>query len=532
MPILILILQIVILVAVVFLLVRKSPAPQQDPRLVQLADTLPAQLTRLDARNQAADEHMRTSFAQMRSDIATEAQRTRGASTADFTILRTEITSSIATLGQALKTDLNSFREDNVVSASNLRSEVVSNITQLGNTLTTELATFGEESAKSAEKLRNDVEQKMHTISQSFADFKNEIGAKHDTLQESLNNKLFELMGSNTTHQDKLRSAVEASLTKLNTDNTTELEKMRQTVDEKLQTTLHERLTQSFGQVTDQLNKVHTGLGEMTKLSDGVNDLSRIFTNVKSRGGFAEVFLDKLLEQVLAPGQYVHNANVRPGTQEVVEYAVRFPGTSGEVLLPIDAKFPREDWERLESAYESGVLEEIEAARKAFDAAIRTEGKRICTKYINEPVTTPYAIMFLPTESLYSEVLRRDGLQAELHQKCRVMVAGPTNLYALLTSFQLGFRMLNLQKKGDEVWKVLGSAQTEFGKFGVLMDKMDKQVSTVQNTIRDLGQRTRTINRTLRDVGEADRALPASQLIDFDQAAGITTFLAASGDDE
>jgi DNA recombination protein RmuC len=523
-----LVLQIVTLLAVVYLLVRKQPQAEQDPRFTQLPD----QLTRLDARNQAADEHMRNAFAQMRTDIAAEAQRTREASAADFIALRTEITSSIATLGQTLKIDLNSFREDNAASSSNLRSEVVGNITQLGSTLTTELATFGEDSAKSAERLRNDVEQKMRTISQSFADFKNEIGAKHDALQDSLNSKLFELMGSNTTHQDKLRSAVEASLTKLNTDNTTELEKMRQTVDEKLQTTLHERLTQSFGQVTDQLNKVHTGLGEMTKLSDGVNDLSRIFTNVKSRGGFAEVFLDKLLEQVLAPGQYVYNANVRPGTQEVVEYAVRFPGTSGEVLLPIDAKFPREDWERLESAYESGNLEEIEAARKSFDAAIRTEGKRICIKYINEPVTTPYAIMFLPTESLYSEVLRRDGLQAELHQKYRVMVAGPTNLYALLTSFQLGFRMLNLQKKGDEVWKVLGSAQTEFGKFGVLMDKMDKQVSTVQNTIRDLGQRTRTINRTLRDVGEADKALPTSQLIDFDQAAGITTFLAASSDEE
>ena len=212
---------------------------------------------------------------------------------------------------------------------------------------------------------------------------------------------------------------------------------MRATVDEKLQKTLHARLDQSFGLVSDQLSKVYAGLGEMNSLTTGVNDLNRIFSNVKSRGGFAEVQLGSLLEQVLAPGQFVRNANLRPGTQEVVEFAVKFPGAAGDVLLAIDAKFPREDWERLESAYERGVPAEIETARKAFDAAIRIEGKRICSKYINEPITTPYAIMFLPTEGLYAEVLRRDGLQAELHDKCRVMVAGPSNLYALLTSFQL-----------------------------------------------------------------------------------------------
>ena len=273
-------------------------------------------------------------------------------------------------------------------------------------------------------------------------------------------------------------------LNKLNQSNAAKLDEMRATVDEKLQQTLHSRLTESFGAVTDQLTKVHAGLGEMNTLTTGVNDLNRIFSNVKSRGGFAEVQLGKLLDQVLAPGQYVENANVRPGTQEVVEFAVRFPGTSGEVLLPIDAKFPREDWERLESAYESGVSAEVEVARKAFDAAIRVEGKRISSKYINEPVTTPYAIMFLPTEGLYAEVLRRDGLQADLHQNCRVMVAGPANLYALLTSFQLGFKMLNLQKKGDEVWKILAKTQTEFGKFEELMSKMDDQVSKVQKTIQ------------------------------------------------
>jgi DNA recombination protein RmuC len=308
---------------------------------------------------------------------------------------------------------------------------------------------------------------------------------------------------------------------------------MRETVDEKLSSTLQTRLTESFGQVTDQLNKVHSGLGEMTKLSDGVNDLSRIFTNVKSRGGFAEVQLGMLLEQMLAPNQYQRNARVKDGSLESVEFAVRFPGHNGETLLPIDAKFPREDFERLEAAYERGNPEEIAAAGKSFEQAIRTEGDRICSKYINPPRTTPHAIMFLPTEGLYAEVMRRDSLQAEVQSRCRVTIAGPSTLSAILTSFQMGFHMLAIQEKGDEVWKVLEGAKREFGTFETLMTKMESQVGTVQNTIQKLGVRTRAINRTLREVGETDKTLPGAQLIDFDQAAGITTFgLTAAGEDD
>jgi DNA recombination protein RmuC len=278
-------------------------------------------------------------------------------------------------------------------------------------------------------------------------------------------------------------------------------------VDEKLHATLHSRLTESFGQVTDQLNKVHTGLGEMSKLSEGVDDLSRIFTNVKSRGGFAEVQLGMLLEQMLAPSQFLRNAKVKPNTQEVVEFAVRFPGHTGETLLPIDAKFPREDWERLENAYTANDPELLAAAGKAFEAAIRTEGKRICDKYINPPLTTPHAIMFLPTEGLYAEVMRRDALQAEIQSKCQVTIAGPTTLSAILTSFQMGFHMLALQEKGDEVWRVLESAKTEFGKFGGLMDKVEGDVGKIQKTLGEVGVRTRAINRTLREV--SDTAKPA-----------------------
>jgi DNA recombination protein RmuC len=379
----------------------------------------------------------------------------------------------------------------------------------LGQGLAGELRIFREDNTAAAAALRGDVEQKMRVISQGFSEFKSETGMKHSALEESLNRKLIELMGSNALHQDKLRTSVEDRLTKLNEANTAKLEEMRATVDEKLQRTLHTRLTESFGQVTDQLNKVHTGLGEMSKLSEGVDGLSRIFTNVKSRGGFAEVQLGMLLRQMLAPGQFVENEVMRLGSMERVEYAVRFPTGAGERLMPIDAKFPKEDWERLESAYESNVPEEIARAGRNFESAIRTQAEKICAKYINPPRTTPYAIMFLPTEGLYAEVIRRETLQAEIQSNCHVTIAGPTTLSAILTSFQMGFHMLALQEKGDEVWKILEGAKAEFKTFETLMENMERQVGTVQNTIQKLGVRTRAINRTLREVSDPSVATNA-----------------------
>jgi DNA recombination protein RmuC len=463
--------QFVVLVAVVVLLLRKPAAPSLDPRFEQL----PEQLARL---------------------VADEARRTREDNAASAAGLRNEVIGSIATLGQSLKEDLKNFREDNTASA---------------------------------EKLRNDVEQKMRAISQGFSEFKAETGQKHSVLEESLNRKLIELMGSNGAHQDKLRASMEERLTKLDATNAAKLEEMRLTVDEKLHATLHSRLTESFGQVTDQLNKVHTGLGEMSKLSEGVDGLSRIFTNVKSRGGFAEVQLGMLLRQMLAPGQFVENEVMKLGSQERVEFAIRFPTNAGERLMPIDAKFPREPWERLEAAYAANVQEEIDRAGTKFENAIRMEAEKICAKYINPPRTTPYAIMFLPTEGLYAEVIQREALQAEIQSKCHVTIAGPTTLSAILTSFQMGFHMLALQEKGDEVWKILEGTKTEFKTFESLMISMEKQVGTVQNTIQKLGVRTRAINRTLREVSDPTTLFEAP--VDMEEfSPGLS--VAASVEDE
>jgi DNA recombination protein RmuC len=487
------VLEVLLLVAVILLLLRRRET-KEDPRLTALAAELSAKLAGLEARLGFVDEHLRSNIAQFRSESSAEAQASREAAERSAAALRSEVLGSVQALGTALREGLDSFRADN---------------------------------ARGSEALRLGVEAQLGGLTQRFMGFATDMAQQHGENRDALHRSLADLRTTQATEQEKLRESVQQRLELLRDSNEKKLEEMRNVVDEKLQKTLHSRLTESFGQVTDQLAKVHTGLGEMNTLSEGVSDLNRIFSNVKSRGGFAEVQLGKLLEQVLAPGQYVENAHVKQGTQEVVEFAVKFPGADGsDVLLPIDAKFPREDWERLESAYEEGDQPLIEQARRAFDSAIRTEGKRICSKYINEPVTTPYAIMFLPTEGLYAEVLRRDGLQAELHQHCRVMVAGPSNLYALLTSFQLGFRMLNLQKKGNEVWNVLARTQKEFKTFESLMDSMEKQVGTVQNTIQKLGVRARVINRTLRDVS-ANGSLPG----EGSAIAGILPLVAAEDDE-
>ncbi len=498
-------LELLTLLAVLVLLLRKPGATtQQDPRLAQLPDALLRHETRLDARLEAIDANLRAGLealnAALRNDLATQ------------------------------RNDLALHRADAASQAVALREEIDRSVRHLSTTLATGLDTFRTDNRAAAETLRLAVSNDLTAIGQRLSNFMTETTRDQIKARESLHDRLAALTADNAAHQEKLRATVGDSLARLNIDNTAKLEEMRATVDEKLHATLHTRLTESFGQVTDQLNKVHTGLGEMSKLSEGVDDLSRIFTNVKSRGGFAEVQLGMILKQMLAPGQYIENATVKPGSAERVEYAIRFPTNAGERLMPIDAKFPREAWERLEAAYESNLPPAIEREGRAFENAIRTEADRICGKYINAPVTTPYAIMFLPTEGLYAEVIRREALQSEIQTRCHVTIAGPTTLSAILTSFQMGFHMLALQEKGDEVWKVLESTKTEFKTFETLMGKMESQVGTVQNTIQKLGVRTRAINRTLRDVSDSSTNQPL-QFEDIEDFAGIAPRLAATDDE-
>jgi DNA recombination protein RmuC len=498
MPTPLLILQIITLLVLFFLLLRKSSAPQQDSRLAQLPD----QLTRLDARNEALEAHLRNALAQMRTDIATEAHRTREASAADFAALRTEITGSIATLGATLQNGLASFRTDNQTSD---------------------------------EQLRNAVQLQLETLTQRLTAFTSETTRNHTEIRESLNTKLAELTASNTGHQNQLRTTVEERLTKLNEANSARLEEMRVTVDEKLHATLQTRLTESFGQVTTHLGEVQKGLGEMKDLAKGVGDLKKVLSNVKSRGIVGEFMLGQQLEQMFSPEQYIKNARIKSGTLEAVEYALKFPngdGADSYTLLAIDSKFPKENWEHLEHAYDLGDAEAITAAGKTFERAIRSQAEKICDKYIDPPTTMPHAIMFLATENLYAEVVRRPGLQSEIQSNCRVTIAGPSTFMAILTSFQMGFHTLAIQKKGDEVWRILSSAKKEFETYGGLMQKVEDQVGTVQNTIQKLGVRTRAINKALKNVASIENGAPATNLIGFEEISAVAPLLAASSDEE
>lgn len=328
--------------------------------------------------------------------------------------------------------------------------------------------------------------------------------------------QLAALTESTRAHLAEVRNTLENRLRDLQNDNNNKLEQMRQAVDERLQTTLQARLGESFKLVSERLEQVHKGLGEMQVLAAGVGDLKRVLSNVKTRGGFGEMQLAVLLEQVLAPEQYAANVATRPGSNERVEFAVKMPGREeGAIWLPIDAKFPAEDYERLLQAHDAADRDAAEVAARAIEVRIRQEARSLRDKYVEPPHTTDFAILFLPTEGLFAEVLRRPGLVEALNRDLRIVIAGPTTLWAMLNSLQMGFRTLALEKRSAEVWQVLGAVKTEFGKFGEVLAKVKNQLQTASNTIEQAETRTRQMGRALKQVealpSEAASALLPSQ---------------------
>jgi len=315
----------------------------------------------------------------------------------------------------------------------------------------------------------------------------------------------------------EMRMTLEQQLHRLQQDNSARLEQMRQTVDEKLQSTLNTRLDASFKLVSERLEQVQRGLGEMQQLASGVGDLKRVLGNIKDRGGWGEVQLDRLLENTLTGEQYARNVEVRPGSGERVDFAIRLPGRAGTdipVWLPIDAKFPREDYERLLDAQEAGDAERVNAAAVQLERAVRTQAKSIAGKYVAPPHTTDFGLMFLPTEGLYAETIRRPGLADSLQREYRIVIAGPTTLTAVLNSLQMGFKTLAIEQRSSEVWQVLGAVKTEFGKFATVLEKAGSQLGTVQNSLQQAGVRTRAIERQLRRVESLPADIAGSLLED------------------
>ncbi|MEW6260694.1 MAG: DNA recombination protein RmuC [Thermodesulfobacteriota bacterium] len=372
------------------------------------------------------------------------------------------------------------------------------------------------ESSSAAKQLREEIVATLTGIAEATRTTMGELAGVQKAQLEAMSAAIGKLSESNEKKLEELRLTVENKLHGLQVENAKQLEQMRQTVDEKLQGTLEKRLGESFRQVSERLELVHKGLGEMQSLATGVGDLKKVLTNVKTRGTWGEVQLGVLLEQVLNPDQFAANVATKGG-QERVEYAIRLPGPAEDpdeaVFLPIDAKFPIEDYQRLLDAQEAADIQGVEAAGRQLEARVKTCARDICEKYLNPPKTTDFGILFLPIEGLFAEVIRRSGLIEAIQRECRVVIAGPTTLWAILSSLQMGFRTLAIQKRSSEVWKLLAAVKTEWAKYGDVLEAVQKKLHQASETIEKAKVRSRAVGRKLRDVealptGEAAALLP------------------------
>lgn len=381
-----------------------------------------------------------------------------------------------------LREDFKINREEAAALAKENRAELNDTLRYFQATLTETLRTITQQN-------RQALEQVNKTLEVSFKDFRETFDRNVDAMNQLQREKFAQLEKKQTELVQKTEE---------------KLEKMRETVDEKLQKTLNERLGQSFTMVNDQLEKVQKGLGEMQTLAQDVGGLKRVLGNVKMRGGFGEVQLEMLLENIMAPDQYEANVRTKVGSSETVEFAIKFPNPDGDrkfVWIPIDAKFPRDAYEHLQNAYDSGDVVAVDWAQKNLESAIKKMARDICDKYIDPPNTTGFGIMFLPFEGIYAEVVRKASLLEDVQRQCNVLIAGPTTLWAYLHSLQMGFRTLAIQKRSSEVWTILGAVKKEFENFGGLLQKAQHNIQTGLNQLDDVaGVRTRAIQRKLKGV--------------------------------
>jgi DNA recombination protein RmuC len=378
-------------------------------------------------------------------------------------------------------------------------------VTQLAQTQTTEkldaaLLHIRQSLIDSKQDLKSNLETASQVQREKLADFATKIGA---------------LTESNESKHTELKLALQERLEKLTEDNSKKLDQMREVVDEKLQGTLEKRLNESFATVNDSLQKVYSSVGEMQSLAHGVGDLKKVLANVKARGNWGEVVLGNLLEDVLTPDQFSANVEIVPNSNQRVEFAVKLPGTDTDdrpLWLPIDAKFPIEDYERLILATEVADMDGIELHSRALEQRMRSFGKEISEKYVAPPHSTDFGILFLPTEALFAEIQRRPGLVSQLQNEWRIMVAGPTTLWALLSSLRMGFRTLAIQQRSGEVWQILGAVKTEFLKFGKVIGSVEKKLQQAQNDLAQVGVRSRKMNRILQDAETIDEVTSAQML--------------------
>lgn len=390
-------------------------------------------------------------------------------------------------------------------------SDVQKNQERIEQAVKGEISRNREETLLQSRQMREETMSYLQKFNESLLSRMSDIATLQKNQLDTFSNQLAQLTQLNEQKMQSMRQTIETQLRALQDDNTKKLEQMRQTVDEKLHSTLEKRLGESFKLVSDRLEQVHKGLGEMQTLATGVGDLKKVLTNVKTRGTWGEIQLGNLLEQVLHAEQYSQNVAVKKNSKERVEFAIKLPGHEGKtVWLPIDAKFPVEDYQRLLEAQEQVNVTLVEEYGKALEQRIKSQAKDIRDKYIDPPQTTDFGVLYLPIEGLYAEVLRRPGLCELLQRDYRVILTGPTTVAALLNSLQMGFRTLAIEKRASEVWMILGEVKTEFSRFGEILDKTHKKLQEASNTIEDAAKKSRTIEKKLKNVQELPSSIPPS----------------------
>lgn len=430
---------------------------------------------------------------------------------------KTVVPAALTRMEAAIKDEFRNNRAENAALAKENRMELNNTLVEINKagreSLAAGLKDFTFEQRNKFDELKHEQKELRAKTVEQLEKINEKLALSIREFQEAFDKNILNM---NNLQREKFQQ-LETRQEKLIENTEKKLEEMRATVDEKLQKTLSERIGQSFEIVGKQLESVQKGLGEMQTIAQDVGGLKKVLSNVKLRGGVGEVQLAMLLEQILAPGQYDANVKTKAGSSEPVEFAIKLPGRSEEensfVYLPIDAKFPKDVYETLIAAYENAVPEDIESAARAMEVTIRRMARDIRDKYIDPPNTTDFAILFLPFEGIYAEVIRRTALVDQLRDEFKITVAGPTTLVALLNSLQMGFRTLALQKRSSEVWKVLGAVKTEFEKFGGLLEKAQKNLHSASDTVDELlGKRSRAITRRLKNV-EALPAAEAQQLL-------------------
>jgi DNA recombination protein RmuC len=466
----------------------------------------------IDKSNDEIEKNLREEFTKTREESYSFAKQNREELNSSFKLLSDSFFNRMFEISNLQKSQLETFREN----LNSFTKTVDEKMESFRDGMDNRLQSFQNDSIAAAKQNREELSASLKAITETLTKQLSEMTLILKNEMNLFSEQLSKLTQTNELKLDQVKDKIEERLKGIEENNAKKLDEMRNTVDEKLQTTLEKRLGESFKLVSDRLEQVYKGLGDMQELARGVGDLKNVLINVKTRGTWGEIQLENLIDQILTREQYEKNVATKMGSNDKVEIAIKLPGRDNQlsecVWLPIDAKFPIEDYQRMQLAQEAGNTDLINEAAKAIEQRIKLEAKKIADKYVSPPGTTDFAIMFLPIEGLFAEVIRRPGLADTIQRDYRVTVAGPTTLTALLNSLQMGFRTLAIEKRSGEVWNLLSLVKTDFGKFGEVLEKTQKKLQEASNTIEDAARKSRTIERRLKDV----QALPAAQQLEIE----------------